>query len=89
MKHLLLLIPALLLTGCLESVPVKRGFPDIPPELVKACPELQEATKDTKEFSKLLDVVVVNYTTYYECRVKIDAWLQWHQEQKKIFDEVK
>ena len=85
MKHLLLLIPALLLTGCLESVPVKRGFPDIPPELVKACPELQ----DTKEFSKLLDVVVVNYTTYYECRIKVDAWLQWHQEQKKIFDEVK
>jgi hypothetical protein len=89
MKHLLLLIPALLLTGCLETAPVKRNFPEIPVELQKACPELQEATKDTKEFSKLLDVVVVNYTTYYECRVKIDAWLQWHQEQKKIFDEVK
>jgi hypothetical protein len=89
MKHLLLLIPALLLTGCLETVPVKRNFPEIPVELQKACPELQEATKDTKEFSKLLDVVVVNYTTYYECRIKVDAWLQWHQEQKKIFDEVK
>jgi hypothetical protein len=89
MKSLLLLIPALLLTGCLETVPVKRTFPDVPPEIAKACPELQEATKDTKEFSKLLDVVVVNYSTYYECRIKIDAWLQWHQDQKKIFDEVK
>ena len=85
----MLLIPALLLTGCLETVPVKRTFPDAPPEIAKACPELQEATKDTKEFSKLLDVVVVNYSTYYECRIKIDAWLQWHQDQKKIFDEVK
>lgn len=89
MKKLLLLIPAMLLTGCLESVPVKRGFPDIPPELKVACPELQEATKDTKELSKLLDVVVVNYSTYYECRVKVDAWLQWHNDQKKIFEEVK
>jgi hypothetical protein len=89
MKSLLLLIPAFLLTGCLESVPVKRNFPDIPPELVAACPELQEATKDTKELSKLLDVVVGNYSTYYECRVKVDAWLQWHKDQKKIFEEVK
>lgn len=89
MKSVFLLISALLLTGCLESVPVKRNFPDIPPELVAACPELQEATKETKELSKLLDVVVVNYSTYYECRVKVDAWLQWHKDQKKIFEEVK
>lgn len=89
MKTLLILISAVLLTGCLETVPVKRTFPDIPPELVKSCPELQEAARDTKELSKLLDVVVVNYSTYYECRVKIDAWLEWHKEQKKIFEQVK
>lgn len=89
MKTLLILISAVLLTGCLETVPVKRTFPDIPPELAKSCPELQEAARDTKELSKLLDVVVVNYSTYYECRVKIDAWLEWHKEQKKIFEQVK
>lgn len=80
----LLLIPTVLLTGCLATAP---KFPDIPADLQKSCPELQEATKDTKELSKLLDVVVVNYQTYYECRVKIDAWLQWHKEQKEIFDK--
>ena len=84
MKKLLLLIPALLLTGCLESVPVKRGFPDIPPELKVACPELQEAIKDTKELSKLLDVVVVNYSTYYECRVKIDAGYSGIKNRKRF-----
>lgn len=89
MKKLFLLLPVFLLAGCLESVPVKRNFPDIPAELKTACPELEEATKETKELSKLLDVVVVNYTTYYECRVKVDAWLEWHKEQKKIFEEVK
>lgn len=78
------LIPTLFLTGCLATSP---KFPDIPPELQKACPELQEAAKETQELSKLLDVVVVNYSTYYECRVKVDAWLQWHKEQKEIFDK--
>ena len=78
------LIPTVFLTGCLTTAP---KFPDIPPELQKACPELQEAAKDTQELSKLLDVVVVNYSTYYECRVKVDAWLQWHKEQKEIFDK--
>lgn len=81
---LYLLIPILLLTGCLATAP---KFPNIPPELKTACPELQEAAKETQELSKLLDVVVVNYSTYYECRVKVDAWLQWHKEQKEIFDK--
>jgi hypothetical protein len=81
---LLLLIPVLLLTGCLATAP---KFPDVPEELKAACPELKEAVQNTQELSKLLDVVVVNYSTYYECRVKVDAWLQWHKEQKEIFDK--
>lgn len=84
MKFLVLVPAILLLTGCLATAP---KFPDIPPELKTPCPELQEATKDTKELSKLLDVVVVNYSTYYECRVKVDAWLEWHKTQKEIYDK--
>jgi hypothetical protein len=80
----LLLIPTLLLTGCLTTAP---KFPDIPPELQKSCPELNEVANGTTELSKVLDVVIVNYGTYYECRVKVDAWLQWHKEQKEIFDK--
>ena len=80
----LLLLPTLLLTGCLTTAP---KFPDIPPELKTACPELNEVANGTVELSKVLDVVVVNYSTYYECRVKVDAWLQWHKEQKEIFDK--
>jgi len=78
------LIPTLFLTGCLATAP---KFPDVPEELKAACPELKEATKDTQELSKLLDVVVVNYSTYYECRVKVDAWLEWHRSQKEIYDK--
>lgn len=82
--RVLALLPALLLTGCLTTAP---KFPDVPPELKTACPELNEVANGTTELSKVLDVVVVNYSTYYECRVKVDAWLQWHKEQKEIFDK--
>lgn len=89
MKSLLLLIPAVLLTGCLSTAPVKRNFPEAIPEIMQACPELKEAAKETQELSKLLDVVVVNYSTYYECRVKVDAWIKWYNDQKQNFDSVK
>ena len=88
MKKLLLLVPVFLLAGCLE-VPVKRNFPEIPEELKTACPELRIVEPGTTQLSKVMEIVVDNYSTYYECRVKVDAFLQWHQEQKKIFEEVK
>ena len=83
MKYLLLL-PTVLLAGCLSTAP---KFPSVPEHLKTGCPELNEVADGTKELSKVLDVVVVNYSTYYECRVKVDAWLEWHKQQKQIFDE--
>jgi len=32
--------------------------------------------------------VVDNYTTYYECAVKNDAWIEWYQTQQIIFEKV-
>jgi hypothetical protein len=77
-----MLAPALLLTGCLATVP---KFPDLPQDIAQTCPELKEAEK-SPDMSKLLDTVVQNYGTYYECRVKIDAFIEWHKSQKKVYD---
>jgi hypothetical protein len=85
MKKLLLLVPALLLTGCL-TVPKAPAFPDLPKEITDQCPELKEAEK-TPELSKLLDTVVENYGTYYECRVKVEAVIEWHKRQKEIYEK--
>jgi hypothetical protein len=81
---LLMAVSVLLLSGCLSTAP---KFPAVPPELTKVCPELNEVASGTTELSAVLDVVVVNYSTYYECRVKIDAWLEWHKQQKEIFNK--
>ena len=33
--------------------------------------------------------ITTNYTTYYACVVKDDAWIEWYQTQKHIFESVK
>jgi len=86
MKKLILLLP-LLLTACIT--PDARKFPDIPPELKQACPDLQEIDPKTTKLSVVVDTVTTNYKEYHECRVKVDAWIEWYNGQKKIFESVK
>ncbi len=88
MKRLLLLVPALLLTGCLVSTPVKRNFPEVPKELMEACPDLKK-TESTEKLSEVLKVVVDNYGQYHECKIKVDTWVEWYKTQKDIFESVK
>jgi hypothetical protein len=78
----------MLLSGCLTA-PVNRNFPDIPPSLTAPCGELVLTDNKTTKLSEVLDVVTINYSKYYECSLKVDAWIAWHKEQKKIFDSVK
>jgi len=87
MKYTLLLLP-LLLTGCFKSIPVKMSFPDAPTEMKTACPELKQV-KENAEMSDVLEVVASNYGTYHECKNKVDAWIEWHKQQKQISDNIK
>lgn len=88
MKKFLILIPILLLAACSTTTPVKRNFPEVPAELKEACPDLKQ-TQPTDKLSDVLKVVVENYGQYHECRTKVDAWNEWYNSQKQIFDSVK
>ena len=80
-------IIALLLAGCSTVVPVTVRFPE-PPGLgaTTACPALQKL-KDDARLSDVANTVTVNYSTYYECAVKTDAWQEWYNIQKIIFEK--
>ena len=84
--RLLILSLTLLLTAC--AVPVDRKFPDVPVELQQACPDLKLINPTTK-LSEVVDIVTTNYGQYKECQVKVDSWIDWYSNQKKIFDSVK
>ena len=88
MKKLLVLIPFVLLTACSTVTPVERKFPEVPKDLMEACPDLNQ-TQPTDKLSDVLKVVVDNYGQYHECRIKVDAWIEWYKSQQQIFNSVK
>ena len=83
-----ILLLVLLLAGCSTTVPVKAKFPDVPERMMVKCPQLEKLENETK-LSDVAKTVTMNYTTYYECAIKSDAWIEWYQIQKNIFESVK
>jgi hypothetical protein len=85
MKYAVIL--ALLLSGCSTVVPVTVKFPEPPAKgAMTSCPALQKLN-DNAKLSDVANTVTVNYSTYYECAVKTDAWQEWYNIQKIIFEK--
>ena len=87
MRIAILLLP-LLLAGCLTT-PVAETFPEVPAELLIACPDLKQVDPATTKLSEVVSVVASNYGQYQECQIKIDTWIEWYNHQKVIFNNVK
>ena len=79
---------AMIVAGCSTTVPVVAKFPEAPPRLMVKCPNLEKLDEQPK-LSDVAKSVTNNYTTYYECAVKNDGWIEWYQIQKQIFESVK
>lgn len=88
MRLLAVLVMPLFLSACL-STPVKRHFPEVPSDLINACPDLQIIDTNTTKLSEVVSVVTKNYGEYNDCKIKVDAWIEWYKTQKSIFDSVK
>ena len=84
---ILMLVPVLLLSGWLATAPVTVKFPDVPEELMTACPDLKQ-TEPTAKLSEVLKDVTDNYSQYHECRAQVDSWIEWYKTQKQIFESI-
>jgi len=75
-------------SGCSTTVPVTAKFPE-PPGLsaTTACADLKKIS-DGPTLSEVTKTVVINYGTYHECAVKVNAWNEWYQIQKHIFENL-
>jgi hypothetical protein len=80
------IILAFLVTGCSTIVPVTVKVPEVPERLLARCPQLEKLGNEPK-LSDVSKTVTINYTTYYECAVKHDAFVEWYKIQKDIFDK--
>lgn len=90
MKVALLLLPVVL-TGCLTTPvapPQIPKFPPASPALMEKCPNLKVIDKDKTVLSELTKTITENYTTYHECKIKVEEWIKWYNEQKNNFDKL-
>ena len=87
MKYLICVL-LIIISGCSTVVPVTAKFPEAPTKLQVKCPQL-EKLKDESKLSEVSKTITMNYSTYYECAVKIDSWIEWYQVNKIIFEGIK
>ena len=76
-------------TGC-TTPPVIPKFPDAPEKAgaMEKCPNL-EKLKDGAKLSDVSKTITINYSTYYDCAVKSDIWIEWYQTNKINYDKIK
>ena len=91
MKKIIPLLIVLALAGCATGVKtnVSMPFPNAPQDLTTTCPDLATVDPNTEKLSDVLTVVTANYSQYYECKVKVDAWIEWYNTQKSISETAK
>lgn len=73
-------------SGCSTAVPVTAKFPGAPGKgALTRCVDLQKLG-DNSKLSDVSRTLTMNYNTYYECAVKTDAWIEWYNIQRHIFE---
>lgn len=80
---------AFLITACSTAVPVTQNFPQAPDMLKEKCPELKTIAGEKITVIEFTRTVSENYTTYYQCAGRQEAWIDWYKQQKKIWEEMK
>jgi hypothetical protein len=77
-----------LLAACSTAVPLTQSFPEAPAMLKEKCPELKIIVGEKVSIVDFTKTVSENYTTYYQCAGRTDAWIDWYKQQKKIWEEM-
>jgi type IV pilus biogenesis protein CpaD/CtpE len=89
MKKILLAIAILSLVGCASTPHGKETFPEVPKDMLTACPDLGTVDPTTTKLSDVVDSVTGNYQAYYSCKDNVDSWINWYNTQQKIFNSIK
>lgn len=86
----IIFILSLLVTGCGTLKPSSRpAWPSVPSALLVPAPDLIPLKPSQTELSDLLENANLNYSEYFVLRNKYDAWIDWYNTQKQIYDNSK
>lgn len=87
----LILATCVIVAGC-ASTPkpsVIPAWPDVPADLQAPAKPLTPLTSDQRSLSDLLENANTNYAEYYVLKEKYEAWQQWYNSQKQIWNGLK
>ena len=86
MKHMILAVFLALLSGCASKVaPITLKWPDAPPELMAPGEELVPLQSDQTRLSDLIDNANTNFSKYYLLKDRYEAWQNWYNTHKQIY----
>jgi hypothetical protein len=86
MKKFLICLFAISLLGCANRVaPVKLKWPDVPQDLIAPPEELTPLDPNQTRLSDIIDNANINYSKYYILKDRYEAWQQWYNSQKQIY----
>lgn len=81
-----LLLMTCILSACSTPVPLTPAFPAAPDMLKEKCPPLKTIEGERVSIVDFTKTVSENYTTYYQCAGRTQAWIDWYDQQKKIWE---
>jgi hypothetical protein len=55
---------------------------------MQPCPELKKL-ESNPQLSQVAEVINHNYSEYWQCAVKLDAWQEWYRKQEIIHKGLK
>ena len=84
----LIIIACMVISGC-TTVPVTAKFPAAPDTLTAPAAVLKTLDAPKPELSDLITNANDNYAEYYRLRDRYNGWINWYNDQKKIFESVK
>ena len=64
-------------------------FPEAPANLLEPASNLQSLPEDKKTLTDLIENANENFGTYYQLKSKYEAWQEWYNSQKAIYESVK
>jgi hypothetical protein len=86
MKRLIIALLLVSLFGCASKVaPVNLKWPDAPPELLQPPEELTPLDPTQTKLSELIDNANTNFSKYYLIKDKYEAWQNWYNTHKQIY----
>ena len=65
------------------------SWPEAPVVLLEPASNLKSLPEDKKTLTDLIENANENFGTYYQIKSKYEAWQEWYNSQKKVYESVK